>query len=93
MTPDEQLKLFAQYDEDQLFTAALQLMQRIDHEVVRRGDEAVHGDLPREIDDLSLGPGTNLARRSSRTGLRNRMQVVDLGHGQVRGGLVWPGCG
>jgi hypothetical protein len=56
MTPDEQLELFAQYDEDQLFTAALQLMRRIHDEVVDGGEEAVHGDLPGAIDDLSLGP-------------------------------------
>jgi hypothetical protein len=56
MTPDEQLQLFAQYDEDQLFTAALQLMRRIHDDVVDGGEEAVHGDLPGAIDDLSLGP-------------------------------------
>lgn len=56
MTPGEQLELFAQYDEDQLFTAALQLMRRIHDEVADGSEEAVHGDLPSAIDDLSLGP-------------------------------------
>ena len=56
MTPDEQLELFAQFDEDQLFTAATQLMWRIYDEVVQGDEEAVHGDLPSAIDDLSLGP-------------------------------------
>lgn len=60
MTPDEQLKLFAEYDEDQLFTAALQLMRRIHHEVVHCGEEAVHGDLPSAIDELTLGPWREL---------------------------------
>jgi hypothetical protein len=60
MTPDEQLELFAQYDKDQLFTAALQLMRRIHDEVVDGGEEAVHGDLPGAIDDLSLGPWREL---------------------------------
>jgi hypothetical protein len=62
MTPDEQLELFAQYDEHQLFTAALQLMRRIHDEVVYGGEEAVHGDLPGAIDDLSLGPWNELDR-------------------------------
>jgi hypothetical protein len=56
VTPDEQLELFAQYDEDQLFTAALQLMRRTHDHVVDGGDEAIHGDLPGAIDDLSLAP-------------------------------------
>lgn len=56
MTPDEQLELFARYDDAQLFTAAVQLMRRIHDEVVWCGESPVHGDLPRAIDDLSLGP-------------------------------------
>lgn len=56
MTLDEQLELFARYDEDQLFTAALQLMRRMYDEVVDGGEEAAHGDLPSAMDDLSLGP-------------------------------------
>ena len=60
MTPDEQLELFSRYDKDQLFTAALQLMRRIHDEVLDGGEEAVHGDLPGAIDDLSLGPWCEL---------------------------------
>ncbi|MDF1602203.1 hypothetical protein [Nocardioides sp. YIM 152315] len=60
MTPDAQLHLFDQFDEDQLFTAAMQLMRRIYNGVVEGGDEAVHGDLPSAIDDLSLGPWQEL---------------------------------
>lgn len=56
MTPEEQLGLFAQFSEDQLFTAAMQLMRRIHDDVARGHEEAIHGDLPGAIDDLSLGP-------------------------------------
>ena len=56
MTPDEQLHVFSEFDEDRLFTAAMQLMRRIHDEVVDGDEEAVHGDLPNAIDDLSLGP-------------------------------------
>jgi hypothetical protein len=56
MTPEVQLELFAQLDEDQLYTAATQLMRRIYEEVVEGDEEAVHGDLPNAIEDLSLGP-------------------------------------
>ncbi|GAA1936301.1 hypothetical protein GCM10009797_32350 [Nocardioides hwasunensis] len=60
MTPDEQLELFAAFDEDELFSAALQLMRRIHDAVVYDGEEAVHGDLPSAIDDLELGPWQEL---------------------------------
>ena len=56
MTPDDQLELFAEFDEDELFTAAMQLMRRIHDAVVYGGEEAVHGALPDAIDDLELGP-------------------------------------
>lgn len=56
MSPDEQLELFAQYDEEQRFTAALQLMRHIHDGVVDGGEEAVHADLLGAIDDLSLRP-------------------------------------
>ena len=60
MTPDAQLQLFDQFNEDQLFTAAMQLMRRIYDEVVEGGEEAVHGDLPSAIDDLYFGPWQEL---------------------------------
>lgn len=56
MTSDTQLELFTLYNEDQLFTAAIQLMRRIYDQVVIGGEDAVHGDLPSAIDDLALGP-------------------------------------
>ena len=56
MTPEEQLELFAQFDENELYTAAMQLMRRMDDAVVDNGEEPVHADLPGAIDDLSLGP-------------------------------------
>lgn len=56
MTPDEQLELFTRFTDDQLFTAATQLMRRIHDEVVYGDEEAVHADLPSAIDDLCLGP-------------------------------------
>jgi hypothetical protein len=46
VTPDEQLELFAQYDEDQLFTAAMQPLRRIHDDVVDGGEEAIHGNFP-----------------------------------------------
>ncbi|CAN5353750.1 hypothetical protein BH09ACT12_BH09ACT12_17150 [soil metagenome] len=56
MTPDDQFELLASFDEDRLFTAAMQLMRRIYDGVVEGNEEAVHGDLPSALDDLSLGP-------------------------------------
>ncbi len=62
MTPDEQIELFAEFDEDELFTAALQLMRRMRDAVVSEGEQAVHGDLPSAIDDLEMGPWHELDR-------------------------------
>ncbi|PUA80783.1 hypothetical protein [Nocardioides currus] len=62
MNPDEQREVIVRFDEDQLFTAAVQLMRRIHDEVVHGNEDAVHGDLPRAIDDLNLGPWHELER-------------------------------
>lgn len=62
MTPEAQLELFTNFDEDELFSAAMQLMRRIHDAVVYEGEEAVHGDLPSAIDDMELGPWHELDR-------------------------------
>ena len=46
MTPEEQLELFAQFDENEVYTAAMQLMRRMDDAVVDNGEDAFTPTFP-----------------------------------------------
>jgi hypothetical protein len=56
MTPEAQLERLAHFDEGPLFTAAMQLMWRIDERSAQVGEEATRVSLLDAIDDLCLGP-------------------------------------